>query len=58
MILRRRAAFLLEIRNKQPDPSRSRLGADGVLVAFCRTKASTVKIAATTIIKKDPNSIS
>ena len=33
MILRRRAAFLLEIRN-EPDPSRSRLGADGVLIGF------------------------
>ena len=57
MILRRRAAFLREIRNRL-DLSRGSLRTEGVLVAFCRTKASTVKIAATTIIKKDPNSTS
>ena len=57
MILRRRAAFLREIRNRL-DLSRGSLRTEGVLVAFCRTKASTVKIAATTIIKKDTNSIS
>ena len=57
MILRRRAAFLREIRDKL-DLSTGSLRAEGVLVAFCGTEASTVKNAAITIIKKGPNSIS